>query len=175
MCLLFSSSSSLWLSLCLFLRFQSCSPFKRKTAWKLKHKWVLQYLTPAIFLSYLSWMKRQKCKKTWLEREEVMRKCLLEGGVDVSFEGWKCFKQKGRLNKGWRKNKRQRVGTLKETMNIMYAQFPTVLEHPLSEGTPPFWVPPPSFWSITLLFESHPNWCMQIVWNTLKWRSYISY
>ena len=67
-----------------------------------------------------------------------MRKCLLEGGVDVSFEGWKCFKQKGRLNKGWRKNKRQRVGTLKETMNIMYAQFPTVLEHPLSEGTPPF-------------------------------------
>ena len=88
-------------------------------------------------------MKRQKCKKTWLEREEVMRKCLLEGGVDVSFEGWKCFKQKGRLNKGWRKNKRQRVGTLKETMNIMYAQFPTVLEHPLSEGTPPFWVPPP--------------------------------
>ena len=27
------------------------------------------------------------------------------GGVDVSFEGWKCFKQQRRLNKGWRKNK----------------------------------------------------------------------
>ena len=25
------------------------------------------------------------------------------------------------------------------------------------------------------LSESHPNWCMQIAWNTLKWRTYISY
>ena len=43
---------------------------------------------------------------------------------------------------------------------------------------PPFWVPP-SFWSkyemLPPLSESHPNWYMQIVRNTIKWRCYVSY
>ena len=53
------------------------------------------------------------------------------------------------------------------------------------------WNPPILFWgnpvsvypplfeanlkNYTSLSKSHPNWCMQIVWNTLKWRGYISY
>ena len=55
-------------------------------------------------------------------------------------------------------------------------------------GNPPFLMEPPppppflgtpSFWSkfkkLTPLSESHPNWYMQIVWNTLKPRSCILY
>ena len=57
------------------------------------------------------------------------------------------------------------------------AQFSTGLEPPFSEGSP--FLGTPSFWSkfkkLPPLSESHPNWCMQIVWNTLKWRCYISY
>ena len=49
---------------------------------------------------------------------------------------------------------------------------------PFCEGTLPFWVPP-SFWSKFKNYppfsESYSNWCIQILWNTLKWRSYISY
>ena len=29
--------------------------------------------------------------------------------------------------------------------------------------------------SVKSLSNSHPNWCMQVVWNTLKWRRYILY
>ena len=48
-----------------------------------------------------------------------------------------------------------------------------------SDGTPsPFWVLS-SFWckfkKLPPLSESHPNWYMQIVRNTLKWRCYLSY
>ena len=45
------------------------------------------------------------------------------------------------------------------------------VETPLFLRKPPFWVPP-SFWSkfkkLPPLSESHPNWCMQIVRNTLE-------
>ena len=49
------------------------------------------------------------------------------------------------------------------------------------ETPPPLFWGNPSFWSkfeklpTPPLSESHPNWCMQIVWKTLTWRSYISY
>ena len=47
------------------------------------------------------------------------------------------------------------------------------------EGPPtPLWVPP-SFWSKFKKFppfsECHPDWCMQIVRNTIKWRCYVLY
>ena len=52
------------------------------------------------------------------------------------------------------------------------------VETPLFLRKPPFWVPP-SFWSkfkkLPPLSESHPNWCMKIVRNTIKWRCYVSY
>ena len=51
--------------------------------------------------------------------------------------------------------------------------------HPFFEGTtPPFWVPPlseASLKSYPPLSEIHPNWCIQIVRNTLKWRCYVLY
>ena len=50
----------------------------------------------------------------------------------------------------------------------------------LVEPPPPFWGTSPvlgtsSFWSKFKKFESHPNWCMQIAWNTLKRSSFILY
>ena len=42
--------------------------------------------------------------------------------------------------------------------------------HPLS-GYPP--LSEANLKNYPPLSESHPNWCKQIVWNTLKWRSYI--
>ena len=46
---------------------------------------------------------------------------------------------------------------------------------PLSWGSPPFWILTLSEANLTPLFESHPNWCLQILWNTLKWWCYILY
>ena len=43
---------------------------------------------------------------------------------------------------------------------------------PFTEGTPSFWS---KFKKLPLLSESHPNWCMEIVWNTLKRTCYVSY
>ena len=67
-------------------------------------------------------------------------------------------------------------------LHVKHSQFPPGLDHTphiFFKGTPPpFWITP-SFWrkfkKLPLLSESHPNWCMQIAWNTLKWRTYISY
>ena len=47
------------------------------------------------------------------------------------------------------------------------------------EGTPPPFLGIPFYWSKFKklaplpLSETHPNWCMQIVRNTLKWRCYV--
>ena len=46
---------------------------------------------------------------------------------------------------------------------------------PLSWGSPPFWILTLSEANLPPLFESHPNWCLQILWNTLKWWCYILY
>ena len=57
-------------------------------------------------------------------------------------------------------------------------QFPPGLEHSFSEGPPS---PPPTplsdadLKSYPPLSDSHPNLCMQIVRNILKWRCYVSY
>ena len=50
--------------------------------------------------------------------------------------------------------------------------FPQVWNPLFSERSP---ISDANLKNYPLLSESHPNWCMQIVWNTLKWRCYISY
>ena len=46
------------------------------------------------------------------------------------------------------------------------------LREPPFLGTPSFWS---KFEMLPPLSESHPNWYMQIVRNTIKWRCYVSY
>ena len=61
---------------------------------------------------------------------------------------------------------------------IVSSRVGTPPPSPFSEGTSSFWVPPSFWWKfkkLPQLCESHPNWCMQIVRNTLKWRCHNSY
>ena len=77
-------------------------------------------------------------------------------------------------------------------LNVNYNQIKSLMRKRISivssrVGTPVFWGNPPPLSGYPLflkqikkvppppLSESHPNWCMQIVRNTLKWRCYILY
>ena len=70
-------------------------------------------------------------------------------------------------------NYSQKILSPPEKTHIVSSRIGT----PFSEGTlPPFWVPllsDANLKSYPPLSESHPNLCMQIVRNTLKWRCYI--
>ena len=73
------------------------------------------------------------------------------------------------LNIGYRYRKTwlmSRQWEIDITFNIWFTIFPPRLKPPLSEANIKSYPP---------LFEIHPNWCMQIVRDTLKWRCYISY
>ena len=57
--------------------------------------------------------------------------------------------------------------------NIWFTIVPQGLETQLFWGNPP--LSEAFLKSYPPLSEIHPNWCMQIVRNTLKWRCYVSY
>ena len=70
------------------------------------------------------------------------------------------------------------------TLNIFHiSPIVSIIDHSFLQcWNPPFLREPPlPFWvhsslkSVPPLSESNPNWCMQVVRNTLKWRYYVSY
>ena len=59
------------------------------------------------------------------------------------------------------------------THSFLQGENPPFLREPSLSGHPPF--SEANLKNYPPLSDSHPNWCMKIVWTILKWRTYISY